>query len=201
MSFAQKIGALEREIAAVRSHHRDAQRALEVGKAQAEQRAIVAAGGVKALGSNEDERRRALTLALADDAAYQELIERHADIQHRLERFEADLRGVEAQRRESEWATRQQLIGALMGQRIPSDQLDRGGDGAFDDVALERAIKTVEAVGRADLLAHQQIAMHQARQGLIALRNSLSAYANLPNYDDPWPSDLTPPPVEQDIPF
>lgn len=173
MSFSVQIAELEREIAAVRSHFRDATRNLEVAKAKAEQRAIVAAGGIKALGSNEDERKRALVLALAEDTAYQELVERHADIQHRLERFEADLRGVEAHRRESEWQTRQQLAGTLAAQRITSDQADRSGDGAFDDAALEHSIRVVETIMRADLYDHQRHAANQARQSLAALRSSL----------------------------
>ena len=48
-----------------------AEQSLAITGALAENRAIVAAGGEKALGSNADARKRALIIALGDDEHYQ----------------------------------------------------------------------------------------------------------------------------------
>ena len=48
-----------------------AEQALALAGAYAENRAIVAAGGEKALGANADARKRALLIALSDDKDYQ----------------------------------------------------------------------------------------------------------------------------------
>ena len=53
-------------------HHLDALEAEEpLERARAERRAVEAAGGEKALGSNAEARRRALILALTNDEQYQ----------------------------------------------------------------------------------------------------------------------------------
>lgn len=44
---------------------------LALAGAHAENRAIVAAGGIKSLGANENARKRALTIALSEDEDYQ----------------------------------------------------------------------------------------------------------------------------------
>ena len=91
MSGIQKLAGtgagVIKELNTARHEHISTMRVLAAAEldlaltgAQAENRAIEAAGGEKALGVNADARRRALLIALDEDKAYQEVHARHVHL-------------------------------------------------------------------------------------------------------------------------
>jgi hypothetical protein len=81
--------------------------------AQAEQRIIDAAGGTKGLGTNAEDRSRALVLALAEDATYTESLMwlRHA--QAEVDRLQAEVDDLIDERRKLDRASRDRASAAI----------------------------------------------------------------------------------------
>lgn len=122
-------------LADARANLRTAKDTLEIVRAEAEQRCIDLAGG--AIGKNETERSRALTLALARDPQYIRALSQARRVEAEVERLDALLEGAKDGRRLEEWTIRARLADALLG--VHSDHADRAGDTAFDD-ALDAAM-------------------------------------------------------------
>lgn len=134
------LGSLRARLADAEIAVREASDALGVEKARSEQRAADAAGGTKGLGANEDERKRALTLALADDRGYQEALRRLRSAEADRDRQAVQLEAARDARRAQEWAIRLRLADAIF--RLPMDG-EPDDTGAFDaglDEALDRAL-------------------------------------------------------------
>lgn len=137
MSFTE----LRLQLAAVRDQLRHAKDTLMLAQAEAEQRAIDAAGG--SIGKNEAERTRALTLALSRDPHYRGALTAVRVHEADVDRLEALLEGTKDARRVEEWAIRARLADALLTAGIPSDHIDTNGDGAFDDTADHLTLETL----------------------------------------------------------
>lgn len=127
-----------------RAAQRDANDALAAIKAEAEKRAIDAAGGdEKALGANAEARSRALTLALAEDSEYQAILGgvRCAEANNDLLTAEIESRADE--RRKVEWDIRLRLVDVLDRRGIYSnghnDEFDRSATEAITRSALRLA--------------------------------------------------------------
>lgn len=130
------LANLRRDLAENQVALSDAKRALERAKALAEQRAIDAAGGEKALGANAEARERALALAFITDQEYQAHVESVAQADTWVGRIQTDIEIVGDQRRADEWAIRDRLVQALERSSIPTNH--HGADArVFDDVADE----------------------------------------------------------------
>ena len=130
------MARLRRELVTSGQACRAAAERLVVAKALAEQRAIDAAGGAKGLGANEDERKRALVLALAADPGYQAAAAAVRQCESHVARVEAELEILRDRRRAEEWAIRQRLADALLG--VPSDGPAGDDRAAWDDAMDER---------------------------------------------------------------
>lgn len=93
--------------------------------AQAEQRIIDAAGGAKNLGANAEDRTRALTLALAEDATYTESLMWFRNAQAEVDRLQAEVDDAIDQRRKLDRASRDRASAAieqlalLSNERVP----------------------------------------------------------------------------------
>lgn len=124
---------LRLQLATVRDQLRHAKDTLTLSQAEAEQRAIDLAGG--SIGKNETERARHLTLALSRDPSYRGALTAVRCYEAEVERLEALLESAKDARRVDEWAIRARLADALLTAQVPTDQVDRSGDGAFDDTA------------------------------------------------------------------
>lgn len=116
---------------------RDAEQAARL---LAEQAAIDEAGGVKALGANEDERRRALGLALLRDANYQVALRRLRATEARHAEAEAALKDQEAEAQRRRWEIRAALVAALRGgdANDSADPFDAAGDAAVLRQTMQR---------------------------------------------------------------
>ncbi len=114
--------SLRIQLAEARSALRDAQDRYDLVKAQAEQRIIEDAGGSKALGSNEDERKRALLLALEADEAYTNAHSTLRYTQAMVDLLQAKLDEQIEVRRSADRASRDRLSAALesLATRQPS---------------------------------------------------------------------------------
>jgi hypothetical protein len=108
-------------LADARAEKRTALDTYSFVKAEAEQRAIDAAGGEKALGANADSRERALTLALARDRTHQEALGQLRYWERTVERLEASVQAYEDDRRSQERQVRAELVDALRTNGIPLD--------------------------------------------------------------------------------
>lgn len=122
---------LRLQLALMRDQLRHAKDILTLTQAEAEQRAIDAAGGQ--IGKNEGERGRALTLALMRDSHYRGALTAMRCHEAEVDRLEALLEGAKDARRIEEWAIRARLADALLTARVFGDRDDATGDGAFDD--------------------------------------------------------------------
>ena len=129
------------QLASVRDQLRHAKDTLTLTQAEAEQRAIDLAGG--AIGKNEAERTRALTLALARDSAYRGALTAVRVYEAEVDRLEALLEGAKDARRVDEWAIRARLADALLTAGVLSDSLDTNGDDAFDDTTDHFTLETL----------------------------------------------------------
>lgn len=98
-------------------------RAQDVERAQrlvSEDGVIAAAGGVKALGSNEDERKRALGLALLRDGVYRQTLDDLRQAELERDRAAAALESAKDARRERELLARERIAVALeSGRALP----------------------------------------------------------------------------------
>lgn len=118
-------------------------------RAEAEQRAIDAAGGEKSLGANEEARKRALTLVLAKDDDYQLAVTMIRQMEATVDRLEAEMEDLRDARREEEWRIRLRLADALDRRGIRPDAADTADDrAAFDASADEAATARIVAAQR-----------------------------------------------------
>lgn len=127
---------LRLQLAQARANLRSAKDEFDIVVALSEQRAIEAAGG--SIGRNEEERKRNLRIALANDGSYGNALMELREAEAEVDRQEALLEGARDARRYDEWTIRARLIDALVGTDIPSDSSDPAGDAAFDDAMLWR---------------------------------------------------------------
>jgi hypothetical protein len=141
---ASNIARARRNLTETRIKLREQSACVATARAQAEQRAIEAAGDEKALGSNETARQRALTIALANDPEYQAALKVMRDLEAAADRQEADLESAKDERRQWEWSIRERLAAALDGRGVASENTDRP-DHEFDDTTTEAATATVAA--------------------------------------------------------
>lgn len=122
------------QIAAARMAHSDAQQALKLMRARAEQDVISALNG--SYGKNAEERERQLLLGLADHPTYQTALREARAAERALLMLEADLEVYKDARRQEEWSIRAGLARAI-GARAPgADE----GDHGVDDVADEEGV-------------------------------------------------------------
>jgi hypothetical protein len=83
------------------------QHEVTAAKAAAEQAALAAAGGYKALGSNETERTLALEHALVENAVYQEALHDRDEARLTLEVLEAQAAALRFEQRERDLCLRE----------------------------------------------------------------------------------------------
>lgn len=147
--MASKLPDLRKRLATAQIGARNEREDLRVLQARAESRAIEAAGGEKALGSNAESRERALTIALADDAEYQRMLNMARELERLAANLEAELEGEKDLRREQEWAIRLRLAAALDGWGIQSDGEPSEPEGEFewaaDALAADVTIRELQA--------------------------------------------------------
>lgn len=133
---------------------RDARDAEARAKLQAEQQAIAAAGSLKALGSNDDERKRALLIAVADDPACQAAQRAVRGHEAQRERLLAQLETWKDERRAQEWEIRSRTADAIRTVATLSGDPDdtKAIDQALDEAAsilltnlLNRVVRQVPA--------------------------------------------------------
>lgn len=124
---------LRQQLAEARSNLRSAKDHYDLTKAEAEQRAVLIAGG-----KNEEERKRNLVVALAQDNTYIAARDALRKAEAEVDRQEALLEGARDARRYDEWTVRARLIDALISAGIQTDSSDPAGDSAFDDAMLWR---------------------------------------------------------------
>lgn len=131
---------LHDDLASARAALRAAQDAYKLETAAAEQRAIAALNG--SAGKNEDERKRNLTLALAQDAAYTQALTWLRSAEFAVDRLEAALARQQDARREREWAIRLRMVEALEARAVYPDDgepMDAVMDDEIADAAWENA--------------------------------------------------------------
>lgn len=111
------ITELRTQLTEARIRLRSTRDLYDLAKVTAEAKAIETAGGAKNLGANEDERRRALCLALAESDSYSKWLSDVRLQEAALDRIEAALSNELDVRRAREWAVRERLADALMDYR------------------------------------------------------------------------------------
>lgn len=118
---------------------------LDIVRAQAEQRAIDAAGGdEKALGANEAARKRALIIALEHDDEWRMMREKVAQLTTDRDRIAGELRITEEYLRAERWQIRARLADALRGERVIPEHGRPGDDSGFDAAQDEAATALAE---------------------------------------------------------
>jgi hypothetical protein len=141
---ASNIALARRRLAETRIKLREHAAYLAWLRARAEQRVLYSVGGdPKKLGANDEERKRAMTLALADDAEYQEALQKSRQLEADADRQEADLESAKDERRKWEWSIRERLAAALDGRGIAPENVERQ-DHEFDEAATEAATVAVQ---------------------------------------------------------
>lgn len=162
---ARDLAALRRGLADARHELRQAQDRLQTVRAQAEQRAVDAAGGDKALGANEQARARALVIALDGDPDYGQALAGLRDAESLIDHLEAEIEIARDERREREWRVRGRLVDALERQPAATDDRpDPRAEHAFDGAATERL--THLATARAGSSFVRDAALGWARSSL-----------------------------------
>lgn len=151
---------MESTLATLRLRLVDAQARLrqakdDLGRTQAEreQAAIKAAGG--AIGRNEDERKRALTLALINDADYRRVLAFVRDAESTVNLLEAQIENALDVRRAEEWQIRSRMVDALYHLGAQTDSPDPANDQVFDDATFEQVVNILVRIARND---HHQYA-------------------------------------------
>lgn len=135
--------SIHHKLAGSRARLRDAKDEYERVRAFAEQRAIVGLNGT--IGKNEEERKRNLTIALADDKEYQAALKTLREWETVVDRLEADLEDARDRRRDHEWKIRSKLADALWRCGIESNSDDPPGDVAFDDTMDHETLSRLES--------------------------------------------------------
>lgn len=86
---------------------------LTAAQLAAEQAAIDQAGGTKALGTNEEERKRRLAIAVAAHPATSDILTYLRRLEADRDRLEAELASETDERRAHEWSIRERLVDLL----------------------------------------------------------------------------------------
>lgn len=121
---------LHQQLAEAQAALRDAEDYYKSIKAEAEHRAIDAAGGK--YGANDKERERFLVIALAGDTNYARALLRLRHAELAVDQIKAALAAADDDRRAYEWSVRAALVEVLGAQREP---FDAAMDAAMDDGA------------------------------------------------------------------
>lgn len=132
------LSDLRLELAQAKADLREARDDLTVVQAAIERQVIDEAGGSRALGANERDRERALTLALNDQASYTRALAALRDRESEIERLEAEIQNAEDERRRHEYAVRAQVAEALTLLCRSGIRFGTGATAALD-AATERA--------------------------------------------------------------
>lgn len=111
----------------------------ELERARAEQRALIKMNG--SAGRNEEERRRNLTVALAEDEQFIKARRWLRQCEAQVAEAERDLEIALDQRRAEEWGIRLQLVVALDRAGVRSDA--PGDDSSIDDAADEEVMSNL----------------------------------------------------------
>jgi len=113
--------------------------ALALARATVEQHTIDTAGGSKALGPNEDERTRKLTLAIGSSDNVGHWLARVRDHEAQLDRLSAQLATLLDQRRAAEWAIRERTLQLLEASaRYADEASDERLDERIEDQVLAK---------------------------------------------------------------
>lgn len=113
-------------------------------KAEREQAAIRAANG--SLGKNQDERDRALTVALASDPEYTRARAFLRDAESTVDLITTQIENALDLRRGKEWQIRAHLADVLAELGVPSDSTEPAGDSCFDDATLDQLVSAIERI-------------------------------------------------------
>ncbi len=111
-------------------------------------------------GRNETERKTALGVALAADAAYQLVLTALRAAEAELVRAETALEVALDQRRAEEWQVRLALVNALDRASVPSDA--PGDDASFDDAGDAAGAEMIETYARVKTQHQERIARREA---------------------------------------
>lgn len=109
-AYTEQLAAARNDLITARTLLRERVYLLAVQKALAETHATAEAGGPKALGSNAEERERALVIALDADEDYRRCLIRHEDAAVQVESLQAELDTLRDQRRERQLRALERLI-------------------------------------------------------------------------------------------
>lgn len=141
MGYAKEISGARKDVADAQLALKRAEQDERVARFNAEKRAIDAVGGEKALGSNDDARKRALAIALANDLEYGKTSNLLWDIGSDLSAKQWRLDSLLDERREWEYGIREKQASALLSRGYPlyEDADTPVKDAAFD-VAADSAI-------------------------------------------------------------
>jgi hypothetical protein len=132
--------SLHDDLASARMALRAAQDSYKLATACAEQRAIAALNG--SVGKNEDERKRNLLLALAQDVAHTQSLTGLRSAEFAVDRLEAAIERQRDARREQEWAIRLRMVEVLEARAVYPDEgepMDSVLDDEIADAAWEDA--------------------------------------------------------------
>lgn len=183
---------MESTLATLRLRLVDAQARLrqakdDLGRTQAEreQAAIKAAGG--AIGRNEDERKRALTLALTNDADYRRVLAFVRDAESTVNLLEAQIENALDVRRAEEWQIRSRMVDALYHLGAQTDSPDPASDQVFDDATFGWVLSMLDRFANERHHQHAGVAremLNAYNQGIADRINGAGEYE--PDEDEGW---------------
>jgi hypothetical protein len=132
-----------RHLAAMEIALKQAKDEYEQVKAYRERKAIGELNG--SAGKNEEERRRNLAVALAEDVVYQEALGQLRDAEANVTTAQAELEIANDQRRAEEWGIRLQMTITLDRQRIFPDSSDdlEMAQAAIDEAVAEPVYQSI----------------------------------------------------------
>lgn len=115
-------------------------------RAQAEQRAIAAAGGdEKMLGANAEARARALTIALWQDREYTRAYQERQQTEKEVNDLQTAIDSILDARRAEEWSIRGRLVGALTGRGLDHPGLGTGSTDVMTEAGTQQALAHAQA--------------------------------------------------------
>jgi chromosome segregation ATPase len=136
--YAETLAPLRTQLADSEKRQRNTEREIYRAKAEAEQRILAEKGGEKALGSNAEAQKRALSALVEADPVYAALAQTRFDVENEVAHLRAQVAGIEDQRREWEWTIRERLATALLRRDAPDEQ-HHPEDGVWD-AAIDCAV-------------------------------------------------------------
>lgn len=140
----KNLYAARHALVSAKLNHSTAIETERIMRAKCEMAIIQAAGGEKALGANEAERKRVLTVKLDESETYQHVMQQLRRAENDLLYAEMELDHLLDERRAEEWAIRARLADALQGRDTNPAQpeeaaFDYAGDTAIGRVAAHPA--------------------------------------------------------------